>query len=233
MTRKAADPPKRHPSIQTRWNEASIADMDAERRKFADEAAYYREETARLRYEKMERETWERARRTYDFATDVSYESAYELIATLSDWTHENGDPIVLRIMTPGGDEIAGLAVVDFVLSLRSGGVSVDTLVLGEGSSMGSVLMQCGEQRYVAPNAVILIHEARTYGEAAPLMEKLSDMKSRVRLGDILEERCNDLLAERSTFESGKALAKHYGSKDWWLTAQEAVEFGFADAIWP
>jgi ATP-dependent protease ClpP protease subunit len=219
--------------MAARWNEASIADMDAERRKFADEARYYREEIARLQYERMERETWSRSRRVYDFAKPVEYRSAYRLIETLSDWSHEKPEGrITLRIMTPGGDEIAGLAIVDFVLGLRARGTPVDTLVIGEGASMGSVLMQCGETRYVTRNAFILIHESRTFGEDAPMMEKLSDAKSRIRLGEMLEERSNALLAERSVFDSGELLAAHYGSSDWWLTAQEAIDHGFADAIW-
>lgn len=210
-------------SFEDRWYEAGIRGLNAE-------AAYHREEAQRLKYERMERETWDRARRVYDFMKPVEYETAAELISTLSDWAAERTDkPILIRVMTPGGDEISGLAIVDFVRSLP---IEVNTLALGEAASMGAILLQCGDTRYVAPNAVMLIHESRTFGEDAPVMEKISDMKSRLRLGELLEERSNALLAERSVFESGETLAAHYQSGDWWLTAEEAVELGFADVIW-
>lgn len=228
---KTTDRP-RGPNAETRWYEAGIRALDSERLKHAAEAAYLREDTRRLVRERREWESDARARRTYDFSEPVEYESAARLIETLSDWAAESDRRITLRLMTPGGDEISGLAIVDFVLAVRAGGVPVDTLALGEAASMGAVLLQCGEVRYVAPSSVVLVHESRTFGEDAPVMEKLSDMESRLRLGHLLEERCNGLLAERSVFGSAEELAAHYGSSDWWLTAEEAVKFGFADALW-
>lgn len=221
--RRASDrPAPRRESAEKRWYEAGIKDLDAER-------LYYQEETKRLRYERMERDTGPRGRREYDFAEDVERESAAELIYQLSEWVSESASPILVRINTPGGDETAGLAIVDFIRSLS---VQVDTLGMGEVASMGSVLLQAGDTRYLQPSCVMLIHESRTFGQDAPVMEKLTDMKSRVRLGDMLERRSNELLAERSVFSDADELAYHYAASDWWLAADEAIALGFADAIW-
>jgi ATP-dependent protease ClpP protease subunit len=145
----------------------------------------------------------------------------------------ESKKPILLRINTPGGDEIAGLSVVDFVLGVRQGGVPIDTLVMGEGASMGSILMQCGETRYITQSSVVLIHESRYFFEDSKWVEKISDLEERLRLGRLLERRANELIAERSVFDGNvEELMAAYGSSDWWLTAEEAVWLGFADEIW-
>lgn len=205
----------------------------AEQQARAAERAYYAAETARLKAEALERESRARGRRTYDITTEVTSEVAADVFDALSSWAYESDDAILLRIMTPGGDEIAGLAIVDFVRNLRAEGVPIDTLALGWAASMGSVLLQAGEHRWVAPHAVLLIHEGRTFAEDAPPVEKLSDMRARMRLGQLMEDACNELLAERSVFGSAEELATAYGSADWWLTADEAVELGFADEVWP
>lgn len=232
--RKTTDPPRpRRQSAENRWYEASTEALNEERLKHRAEAAVLREQAKAAVRERREWESDDRARREYDFNRDVSSKSAGRLIATLSDWAKEKpAERITVRLMTPGGDEVAGLAVVDFLRALRDRGTPVDTLALGEAASMGSVLLQAGEVRYIAPNAVVLIHESRTFGEDAPVMEHLSNMEDRVELGKMLERLCNEILAERSVFGSGEELAKYYGSKDWWMTAEQAIEFGFADEMW-
>lgn len=222
---------KRRVSPEREFNIAGAESFKAEAKKLRAEEAWLRESTKEMQYDRMLRETDARARREYDFAVDVSWESSRDLIAELSDWVAESDDPILLRLNTPGGDEIAGLAIVDFVRSLP---LTVDTLAIGEASSMGSILLQAGATRYITPHAVVLIHESRTFGEDAPIMEKLSDAADRIRLGKMLEQSCNALLAERSVFDGDvDALAAWYGSSDLWLAADDAVSLGFADAVWP
>lgn len=207
------------------WRAASIAALEAERRKNDEEAA-------RLNYERMERETWERARRVYDLTEEINDETAALLISTLSDWAAESADPITLRLMQPGGSIISGLAVYDFVLGLRSE-ITVDTLALGWAASMGSVLLQCGETRRMAPNSFLLIHESRTRytEEFLGYIEKLTDQEDSLRFSKMLEERIDRILAERSVLTVPE-LRRRYIRRDWWLTAQDAVDLGFADELW-
>lgn len=235
MTGRRQEPPLRkisRESAERDWLLADIENVKAERLKFGVETKQIREQVKTDEYNRMLRETDSRGRREYDFADEVDWESSAEIIAVLSDWVEESDAPILVRLNTPGGDEVGGLAIVDFIRAANNAGARIDTLALGQASSMGSVLLQAGKTRLVSKHAVVLIHESRTFGEDAPVMEHLSNMEDRVELGKLLERMCNDLLAERSTFESGEALAVHYGSKDWWLSADEAVSYGFADTIW-
>ena len=219
-------------SAERAWYLADIENVKAERKKFGVETRQLEEQVKSDAYDRMLRESGPRGRREYDFTDEVSAESSADLVATLSEWLHESERGVLVRLNTPGGDEVAGLAIIDFIRVMNSAGWTIDTLALGQASSMGSVLLQAGATRYVAEHSVLLIHESRTFGEDAPVMEKLSDMKARMRLGEMLERSCNDLLAARSTFVDTDALVEHYGSEDWWLTAGESLFFGFADAIW-
>ena len=45
-----------------------------------------------------------------------------------------------------------------------------------------------------------------------------------------LEERLLAILAERSVL-SADQIRERWGRRDWWLTAEEAVDLGFADAV--
>jgi ATP-dependent Clp endopeptidase proteolytic subunit ClpP len=229
-TRKKTDRSPSRAAAEREWFDAGAAAMRAEVAKLRGEAKYFAEEIARLKYERMERETWDRARRTYDFVDDVDDASAYELIANLSDWAAESDEPMLLRIMTNGGDETAGFAIIDYVRALRAQGITVDTLVMGQAASMGSLLVQCGETRYAMPNSVLLIHEARTFYET-PWMEKITDNEDRIKLGWMLEKMGDAILAERSVF-TPEQLREEYARRDWWMTASEAREHGFLDELW-
>lgn len=230
-------PPPKKLSAENRWYEASTKALDAERLKHETERSLYRkslemvdEELAVLRYARMERETEERARRTYDFFDEVCPESVSACIAWLSDWAAENQDSILIRLKSPGGDVVEGLALVDYVKGLRNKGLTINTLALGWAASMGSILLQMGEKRYMSENSFMLIHEDRTFYEE-PFMEKITDTQDRVKFGWMLEDRCDKLLAERSIY-SPKKLREEYSRRDWWLDAKECVAKGFADTIW-
>jgi ATP-dependent Clp protease protease subunit len=205
------------------YNQAAIEDMQAER-------DYYRAEEERIRYELMELRTGARARRTYTLGVEVSEDSARELIEALSDWGAESRNRITLRLMTPGGDVVAGLAIYDFIVALRGEGIPVDTLAIGWAASMGSILLQAGERRYVAPNASVLIHESRFSAEDQPMFEKITDMEDRLRFEQDLIRRMDRILTKRAVMNV-RELRERYARKDWWLTARETVDLGFADAI--
>jgi ATP-dependent Clp protease protease subunit len=222
MPRSATDRPPKKLSPENRWYESGIEDQRAE-------AANFREDTKRLKHERVERETNARARRTWDLFGPVDDDMFHEMVENVSDWYAESVKPIVFRIHSPGGDVFAGLAIYDFIVSLQ-GAVPVTTIGLGSVASMASVLLQAGGQRLLAPHAQVLIHESRIFQEDQPVLEKLTDMKDRVALELRLEEQMLGILAARSTLSRDEVAARFY-RKDWWLTADEAVEFGFADYV--
>lgn len=97
--------------------------------------------------------------------------------------------------------------------------------VRGIAASMGGVLLQAGDTRIIGPNAMLMIHEV-----AGGATGKLHDMEERIELTRRLWEKLADILAERSTMTPQELIDKTY-KFDWWLDAEDAVKFGFADKV--
>jgi ATP-dependent protease ClpP protease subunit len=92
---------------------------------------------------------------------------------------------------------------------------------------MGAVLFQAGDERIIDARAKLLIHQGSSQfagrmsqGEAEDYAEFM-----KMLLDDLLE-----ILAERSTLTK-RQIANKWNRKDWWIKADDAVKFGFADRV--
>lgn len=130
---------------------------------------------------------------------------------------------ISLYINSPGGSVTAGLAIYDTMRLIPN---DVSTLGLGLAASMGQFLLGAGTpgKRFVLPHTRVLLHQgsAGIGGTAIDIeiqAENLEHTKN-VMLG---------LIAEHS----GQSLEKveRDSRRDRWFSAQEAVEYGLADAV--
>lgn len=207
---------------------ARTARDKAETTKFRAESAFLRRQDTLLEKEEIDTQASLYEQRIYEFSGEVNEDSVGEAITVLSEWRYRSKDPIMLRLWSEGGSIIDGLALFDFVVALRSEGIKVDTVVLGWAASMAGVLMQCGTKRYIGHSAHVLIHEGRTWVPE----ERLTNLKDAVKFMQMLEVRCMDILAERSTMTAAQ-MSKKMGAHDWWITADEAIAIGLADDYWP
>ena len=188
-------------------------------------------EKARVELENAKREA-EKARAKaeesliYTFYDQVDEESIKAALAELGKWTRRfPGKEIKIILNSPGGSVIAGLALYDYILSLRSSGHKVTVVALGMAASMGGVLLQAGDRRVIGKNAMLLIHEV-----SAGAAGKQSEMEDQVRFTSRLWDKLAVILAERSKL-SARQIKTRAKRVDWWLSASEAVKLGFADEI--
>jgi ATP-dependent Clp protease protease subunit len=140
----------------------------------------------------------------------------------------ESEDPdkdIYLYINSPGGSVTAGMAIYDTLQFIKP---DVNTIVLGQAASMGSLLAQSGTpgKRNILPNARHLIHQplGGARGQA-------SDMEIQVK--EILrmkETLTNIYVKHNSKGKTYEQLIKDM-DRDNIMTAQEAVDYGLADDI--
>ena len=133
--------------------------------------------------------------------------------------------PIHIAFNSPGGSVFAGLALYDYIRSLQSVGHKITTNTIGYAASMGGILLQAGDERVAGRNAYMLIHEVSTVGYG-----KLSEIADEVKFSNRLQDRCCAILASRSTL-SVDEIKKRWHKTDWWLDADEMLEFGFVDRI--
>lgn len=161
----------------------------------------------------------------YTFYAEVGEESVRTAMQTLAAWSRRDpGAPITLVLNSPGGRVLDGLALYDFLLRLRGQGHQLRVEVLGRAASMGGILMQAGDERVIGRNAFLLIHEVSGGAEG-----RSSELGDRVEFYGLMEKRLLAILAERSSMTE-RQIKTRWQRKDWWLSADEAVALGFADA---
>ncbi|MCM8814750.1 MAG: ATP-dependent Clp protease proteolytic subunit [Candidatus Omnitrophica bacterium] len=130
---------------------------------------------------------------------------------------------ISVFLNTPGGSITAGLAIYDTMQFVRC---DVATYCIGQAASMGAVLLAGGKKnkRFVLPHSRVLIHQP--FGEIGGTTIDVSiHTREMIRLRNII----NEILAKHT----GQALEKieKDTERDYFMSAQEAVEYGLADKI--
>lgn len=132
---------------------------------------------------------------------------------------------ITFFIDTPGGSITSGMAIFDTIKLIKS---PVKVVVMGMAASMGSILLSAPKKgnRHLYPHARVLIHQPLITGRmVAPAVDINIQATEMERLRDEL----NQILADAS----GQPLEKiaHDTDRDFYLTAQEAIDYGLADHI--
>ena len=212
----------------------------AETEKFLQEAEYFKAQAElygyqaaqeKIKLERLQRETARElslnlTNRVYDFTYEVNDTTCESVIQTMSMWARMSRDPITVRFTSPGGDIIRGLALHDAIGGIRQRyGIHVTTVALGMAASMAAVVLQAGDKRIVGPNAYILVHEAEAFS-----MGTVSQLEDESKFIRKLNDRLYDILASRAKIKRSEIVTKAR-RKDWWIDAQECVQFGLADEI--
>ncbi|NQY32162.1 MAG: ATP-dependent Clp protease proteolytic subunit [Coraliomargarita sp.] len=130
---------------------------------------------------------------------------------------------ISLYINSPGGSVTDGMAIYDTMNFLQC---DVVTYCVGQAASMATLLLAAGTEgkRYALPNSRVMMHQP-TGGATG----QTSDIS--IAAKEILRwrERMNELIASHT-----KKTAEEVGAdsdRDFYLTAQEALEYGIVDKV--
>lgn len=168
--------------------------------------------------------------------SDVNDHSANLIVAQMLFLESQNAEePINFYINSPGGSVTAGLAIYDTMQFIKA---PVSTIVMGQAASMGSFLAQAGEpgMRYVLPNSRTMIHRVSsgtpgTKGSVHVQELEMEDIKRHFEESKFLNERLTQLYVEHNT--AGKTFDELFETMkfDTFLTADQAVENGFADKV--
>lgn len=140
--------------------------------------------------------------------------------------THVSSEPIRILINNIGGDIYHCLAIFDVIKSSRC---HVTTIALGQAMSCGSILLQAGNNRLMAPNARQMIH----YGTSGIVSDNKTLQKFSKEVANL------DKWMEDMYLEKIKRVNKTYTRKmlqkllqhDTFLTAKKSVLLGLADGI--
>lgn len=137
--------------------------------------------------------------------------------------------PIRININSPGGSVTDGLAIYDTIQRLRRNGHHITTRGMGLVASMAGVLLQAGDERVLDKRAKLLIHEGSTTIKRDTQLTA-GDMEDAQFFSQLLRKDILDILAERSTM-SKRAIENKWKRRDWVLTSDEALKYGFVDRV--
>lgn len=144
--------------------------------------------------------------------------SAYNLSQQLADL---DADHIDVRINSYGGEVSEGLAIYN---ALSQNKASVTTYCDGFACSMASVIFMAGDERVMADNGLLMIHRASmgVRGNPEQLRKAADDLA-------VIDEQSN-----KAYLKSGIDKDELAGllDKETWLTAEAALDYGFATSIY-
>ena len=157
--------------------------------------------------------------------TPITDQVANVIIAQLLYLEREDSDrDISLYINSPGGYIASGLAILDTMRLINS---PVSTICVGTAASMATVLLANGVKgkRYCLANSTVHMHQPNVgsfQGQAADIEIQAKEI---VRL----KERLTKILSDATGQEVEKIADDT--DRDFFLTAEEAVEYGLVDEI--
>lgn len=152
----------------------------------------------------------------------VSFKDLDEALASKADDDKE----IELSINSPGGNCIEGMAIYDRLRSLE--GHTIKAEVIGECSSMASVVLMAASVRRMHQNARICIHKPRFADFYLPTMTEDEAKRAYEDLHDETQ-RLKKIYLDRTSF-SEEDLDKLM-SEDRYMTAEEALQYGVITEI--
>lgn len=211
--------------------EAELARAEARKASAEAEQAEADAEVARIA---RDREVYKRSREqaadihhhVYRFLSDVSSGSVKSCIDELVVWSRlEPGCSIEIVFQSPGGDDVAGMALWDFLEELKRGGHHLTTIARGYAASMAGILLQAGDARAMGRESWLLIHEA-SFG----VVGSFGEVEDRMEWVRKVQDRILDIFAQRSKLSKAQ-IKRRWHRKDWWLDSDEALKLGFIDEI--
>ena len=156
--------------------------------------------------------------------TPINDEVANNVMAQMIFLEYENPEKdITLYTNSPGGYVSAGLAIYDTMQHIRP---NVATICVGDSISMAAILLAAGTKgkRYALPHSRIMLHQpsGAVTGQSTDIQVHAKEL---VRTREMLTK----IIAEHS----GRSIeeVREKTERDFFLTAEEALEFGVIDEI--
>ena len=144
------------------------------------------------------------------------------LVAQMMSLDADNDKDITLYINSPGGIVSGMFAIYDVMHLMNS---KVHTVCVGMAASAAAFLLATASgTRAATPNARIMFHQPLGGARGQAI-----DIQIQAQQIVFLRERLNEILAER-TGQSLERIQKDT-DRDYWLSAQEAVEYGAIDEV--
>ena len=119
---------------------------------------------------------------------------------------------------------MAGLGIYNMLRAWAKDGKTVTTRVTGVAASIASIIALAGDKREMPKNTFAMVHQASTFAVGTA-----DDMRDAADTLDKVDGSLRGIYMDRMGVDETKA--KEIMAKDTWLTADEAMDLGFATAL--
>ena len=135
----------------------------------------------------------------------------------------DSSKEISIYLNSPGGSVTAGLGIYDTMQFVSS---PVATICTGMAASMAAVLLVAGQEgkRSALPHSRVMIHQP-----LGGVQGQASDIEITAREIQKMKKELYTIISEHSHTPFDKVWAD--SDRDYWMTAQEAKEYGMIDQV--
>jgi ATP-dependent Clp protease protease subunit len=149
--------------------------------------------------------------------------AAEQFIKDLKALELQPGDELNVRINSPGGNVFEGVAIHNYLRTLKS---QVTVIVDGIAASIASVVAMAGDRIEMPQNAMMFIHNPWMFavGDAQAMRKAADDL-------DQIRESMASSYLRRIDKKVDRAALYAMLDAETWLNADEAVAKGFADEV--
>lgn len=171
------------------------------------------------------------------FGLNIDAQAARSFAIELYGWSNTPGNkfkPLRINLHSGGGNIADAEHLFETFTHLRSLGHFLTIVIHGRAASCAGWLVQAADLRVIGKHSEMLIHQVSSScdGNITAFERELKRMKH-------LQKKTIGILCERSAQTQGvkttltpRIVAKQLaGGADWWLTAQEAYDYGLVDRI--
>ncbi len=154
---------------------------------------------------------------------EIDKKMAEKVVSQLLMLEAENDDPIKVFIDSPGGDVDSAYAIFDMIRFVKP---KVTMIAMGLAASAGALILLAGdkENRFGFPNSHYLIHQP-----LSGIRGVATEIEIHAKEIEKTRQKINALIAK----ETGKSLAQveKDTDRDYWLSAEEALDYGLISKI--
>lgn len=161
--------------------------------------------------------------RTVFISDAITKKLADEIMKTLLILESEGDAPITVFVDSPGGDADAGYAIYDMLRFVKP---EIKIICAGLCASAGAIILLAAEKknRLALPNAKLLIHQP-----SSGIIGDATDIEIQALEINRLKKKINELISN-CTGQTIEKVEKDT-DRDYWLSAEESVEYGLVDRI--
>jgi ATP-dependent Clp protease protease subunit len=166
----------------------------------------------------------------------IDFRTASRFAKNIHKAEKSNDDQLIVHFSSIGGEWADGMSIYDNILHS-----CFSVIMIGHGClcSMGTIILQAASKRYLMPHCDLMVHFGDlTLSGHQVSVESGSKYYTKIKnnMIDIYTDRCiNGPFFKEREYSRNRVKAyikrKLESNVDWYMTPEEAVDFGFADKV--